>query len=73
MHSKYDNMHNDEIFYALICINNHVISSINYMLSMIMTMMIESSFYFGGERKGSKNPLNEQVNGFLVMSRIKRW
>ena len=24
MHSKYDSMHNNEIFYALICINNHV-------------------------------------------------
>ena len=25
MNSKYDNMHTNEIFYALICINNHVI------------------------------------------------
>ena len=23
MHSKYDNMHTNEMFYALICINNH--------------------------------------------------
>ena len=33
MHSKYDNMHKNEMFYALICINNHLITSINYMLS----------------------------------------
>ena len=26
MHSKYDNMHKNEMFYALICINNHVIA-----------------------------------------------
>ena len=32
MHSKYDNMHMNGIFYALICINNHVITSISYML-----------------------------------------
>ena len=24
MHSKYDNMHTNGMFYALICINNHV-------------------------------------------------
>ena len=24
LHSKYDNMHKNEIFYALICINNHI-------------------------------------------------
>ena len=35
MHSKYDNMHNNGIFYALICINNHIIKCINYMLSTI--------------------------------------
>ena len=34
MHSKYDNMHNNGIIYALICINNHVNSCINCMLSM---------------------------------------
>ena len=34
IYSKYDNMHKNEIFYALICINNHVNSCINCMLSM---------------------------------------
>ena len=34
MHSKYDNMCNNGIFYALICIINHVIRSISYMLSI---------------------------------------
>ena len=32
MHSKYDNMYNNIIFYALICINNHVITTMIYML-----------------------------------------
>ena len=26
MHSKYDNMHKNGMFYALICTNNHVIA-----------------------------------------------
>ena len=33
MYSKYDNMHKNGIFYALIYINNHVITSIIFMLS----------------------------------------
>ena len=33
MHSKYDDMYRNEIFYALIYISNHVIISISYMLS----------------------------------------
>ena len=35
MHSKYDNMHKNGMFYALIYINNHVINSINFILSFI--------------------------------------
>ena len=34
MHSMYDNMHKNKIFYTLIYINNHVITSINCMLSV---------------------------------------
>ena len=34
MDSKYDNVHKNEIFYALICINNYVIASISCMLSV---------------------------------------
>ena len=33
MHSKYDNMRRNGIFYVLIYINNHVITSVSYMLS----------------------------------------
>ena len=33
MHSKYGNMHINVMFYALICINNHVLSSKDCMLS----------------------------------------
>ena len=35
IHSKYDNMHKNRMFYAKICINNHIIQCINYMLSWI--------------------------------------
>ena len=31
--SNYDHMHKNEIFYALICINSHIITNINFMLS----------------------------------------
>ena len=34
MYSKYDNMHTNGMFYALICINNHIIEFINCMLSV---------------------------------------
>ena len=33
MNAKYDNMHKNEIVYVLICINNHIITSINFILS----------------------------------------
>ena len=33
MHSKYDNIHKNEMFYVLIYINNHIIISINCILS----------------------------------------
>ena len=33
MYRKYDNMNKTGIVYTLICINNHIIISINYMLS----------------------------------------
>ena len=35
IHSKYDNMHKNEIFYALVSINNLVIRSISCMLSKV--------------------------------------
>ena len=33
MHSKYDNMHINVMFYALNCMNNHVLSCLDCMLS----------------------------------------
>ena len=33
IHSNYDKMHKNEIFYALICINNYIILCVNFMLS----------------------------------------
>ena len=35
VHSKYDNMHKNEMFYVLICFNSHVIISRNFMLSLM--------------------------------------
>ena len=35
IHSKYDNMHINVMFYALICINNHVLSCLDCMLSRL--------------------------------------
>ena len=39
MHSKYDNMHKNEMFYALIYINNHIIVCQNYVLSRVNCRM----------------------------------
>ena len=36
MHSKYDNMHTNGMFNALICINNYVNLCVNCMLSNVM-------------------------------------
>ena len=33
IHSKHDNMHKNGMFYALICIKNHIITCIDCMLS----------------------------------------
>ena len=35
LQSNYDNMHKDEMFYALVCINNHIVTCINCMLSIL--------------------------------------
>ena len=34
--SEYDNMHKNGMFYTLICINNHIIMSINCMSSVML-------------------------------------
>ena len=36
MYSKNDNINVNEMFYVLICINNNVIISIDYMLSVVI-------------------------------------
>ena len=41
MHSKFDNIDNNGMFNALIDINNHIITSINYILSMRSTTAME--------------------------------
>ena len=43
IHSKYDNMHKNGMFYALICINNHIFSCIICMLS-ITSLNVTSIF-----------------------------
>ena len=39
MHSKYDNMRKNEIFYALICINNDIITCLNWTLSTLNSIV----------------------------------
>ena len=39
MHSKYDNMYRNGMFYALICIHNCVKTSISCMLSMVQGLV----------------------------------
>ena len=34
INSKYDHMYKNGMVYVLICINNHIITSINFMLSL---------------------------------------
>ena len=41
MYSKYSNMYKNELFYALIFINNYIITSVNCMLSLL-------KFLYGG-------------------------
>ena len=38
MQSKYDNLHINGMFYALICINHHVNTSISCMLSLALAV-----------------------------------
>ena len=40
MHSKYDNIHKNEMFYANIYINNHIIKFTNCMISGIKSHTI---------------------------------
>ena len=45
MHSKYDNMHRNRMFYALICINSHEIKSICCMLSVVKSIKRVEHFF----------------------------
>ena len=51
MHSKYDIKYENEMFYALIWINNHIITCINFMLSYIwyQTLSLHMLFHRGLE------------------------
>ena len=46
MHSKYDNMHRNRMFYALICINSHEIKSICCMLSVVKSIKRVEHFFY---------------------------
>ena len=39
MHSKYDNMHKNEMVYVLVCISNHIITCINCMFTSNMIIL----------------------------------
>ena len=45
MHSKYDNTYENGIFYDFICINNHIIVCINYILSIYNKMDLVFSMW----------------------------
>ena len=45
IHSKHDNMNKNEMFYALICINKHIISCVNYMLLVGKTTLVRNMIY----------------------------
>ena len=51
IHSKYDNMHTNTKFHVLNCINNHVNSCINGMLSMVRLEAVV------GEWRGPDSPM----------------
>ena len=40
MYSKYDNMHTNDINYAIKCINSHAISSIHFMLLVFTQLSV---------------------------------
>ena len=52
MHSKYDNMHTNEIFNAIISINNHVNSCINCMLLVSTTAYDPTRSAVGNGNRG---------------------
>ena len=43
MHSKYNNMHRNKKFNALVCVNNHINTSISCMLSISLKLYGDSS------------------------------
>ena len=57
IYSKYDNMHENRIFYALICFNNHIISCIICMLSR-RERNIQERERLIGERKKSERDIS---------------
>ena len=42
IYSKYDNMHKNGMFYALICINNHIIACQSCVLSIIRNIKVKN-------------------------------
>ena len=46
IYSKHDRMQRNGMFYDLICINNHIILCINYMLSLVLSRCLFPSLSF---------------------------
>ena len=69
MHSKYDNMYENGMNYALKCTNNHVISSINFILSFTYQMCIN----WGENDNSSRCPCKPYRNSPLssLLSLVK--
>ena len=73
MHSKYDNMYKNEMFYALICINNHIIARVNCMLSIRSFVLGVSMFWISNLMYSiAFDGLIKKLEGFLTSKHNSR-
>ena len=69
IHSKYGNLHKNRIFYVLICINTHVNSCINFMLSgMHMHMRARERQEKRSMRGGARGEKKKERGSEMMMS-----
>ena len=73
---KHDNMHKNGIFFALICINNHISTSINCMLSYGVSFLVSFFYFLFIPRVVCKTPSLGEMFGLLkicyLLERITR-
>ena len=61
MHSKYDNMHKNVMFYALIYNNNHIIVCVNCMLSLTTLLSKDKDFIIDKEWESAFDMLKQAL------------